>query len=73
MTVEKLEKLPLGTRVVWNRKGSIDYGNEGRIAEYWKRRFIEWDDGKTLGFDGFSGRALIQLRWVKQIKEQPNA
>jgi hypothetical protein len=64
VTVEQLQKLPVGTRVIWNRNG-VHQGDEGKIALYrygWK--YIEWDDGTTLGINGFTRG----MRWVKIVR-----
>lgn len=60
MTFTDFQKLPIGTRVWWNRKGQ-HHGNEGQIAMTRDGRIIQWDDGEQL-----SGGS--QLRWVKRIR-----
>ena len=60
MTVDKLRRLPIGTRVVWNRKG-VSQGDEGEIAEEKSgERYIRWDDGQRL-------TVSKGIRWVKRI------
>jgi hypothetical protein len=63
MTVPDLKKLPLGTRVVFNRKG-VSQGDEGAIAELPSgSRYIQWDDGETTSENARAGI----LRRVKKI------
>lgn len=72
MTLEKLQTLPLGTRVVWNREGNC-LGDSGQIKSCRiggkLHRYIAWDDGDTLLHpkQGWRGIGLARLRWVKKV------
>lgn len=74
MTEEKLNHLPLGTRVTWNRAG-VHKGHAGEIAllEYnyhgarQTARFIQWDDGTTLNNPVLGIPKTSLLRWVKRV------
>ncbi len=63
MTVEQFQKLPVGTRVIWNRMGAC-HGDEGQIVLYRGLKYIQWDDGTTLGITGFAR----EMRWVKRAR-----
>lgn len=68
MTIHELHELPLSTRVLWNRKG-VSYGDEGKVSDRDGQRYIQWDDGATLGLG--DSRYLTRLRWVKRITKEP--
>lgn len=61
MTLTDLQALAVGTPVFWNRTG-VNHRDTGVIAERHSHRFIQWDDGTTLGLETDAPRGL---RWVK--------